>query len=113
METSNSVLVSDQVHQLVVNDGSMGVEETTSWRQFMHIKKLLLFSDKTMVALFCLLFEVDILVHFFLTWERNSVYSVQRIVRCFSKPVSGRVLHYFESFDNLRGGDVWARAKIY
>lgn len=88
MEAPDTVLVSNQVHQLVVNDGSMRIEETTAWRQLMNIKQLLLFSNKTMVALFCLLFEMDILVHFFFAREGNSVDSVQRIIRCLSKPVS-------------------------
>lgn len=110
LEASNAVLISNQVHQLVVNDGSMRIEETTTWRQLMNIKKLLLFSDKAMVALFCLLFEVNVFVHFFLAWEGNSVDSIQRIVRRLSKPVSWRVFHDLESFYNLRGRDVWACA---
>jgi len=88
LEASNAVLISNQVHQLVVNDGSMRIEETTTWRQLMNIKKLLLFSDKAMVALFCLLFEVNVFVHFFLAWKGNSIDSIQRIVRRLSKPVS-------------------------
>ena len=112
LEPTDPILFSDQVHQLVINGCSMGIEETTSWRKFVHIEKLLLFADETMITLFCLLFEVDVFIHLLFSWEWDTVHSVKRIIGSFTKPVSRRVFHNFESFDHLAWWDMGSSTQI-
>lgn len=45
LEASNAVLLTDQIHKLVVDVGAVRVEERAAWGQFMDIKQLLLLAN--------------------------------------------------------------------
>ena len=65
-----------------------------------------------MVAALGLLKEMKVLIELLLGGERDGINSLQTIIRDFTEPVRSRVFHDFETLDELRGGDVRARAHV-
>lgn len=109
---SYSVLLSDQVGKLVVNHSSFWIHKSTPWRKWMHIEKILVSADGPVISLGSLLQEGDILIHLFLGWEGDTVHSLETVVPSLTQPVSTRVLHHLESFDNLGRWNVRSRTQI-
>ena len=88
LETSNSVLLSDEIHEPVVNMSTFWIHERTTWRKLMDIKESLGSSNCSVISFGCLLSVVDVLVHFGFAWESNTINSLKTIIFSVSKPVS-------------------------
>ena len=86
---SHTVLLSDQVHQLVVDHGSARVEEGTARRVFKVSEQLLLLANQSMITLLSLLSEVEVLLHFLCRGEGNTVHSLQTVIGGLTEPVRG------------------------
>ena len=112
LKTTNSVLFSNQIHKSVVNIGTFWIHECTTWRKLMTVEESLCFTNCSVISFGCFLSKFDVLVHFCLRWERNTVNSLKTIIFSVSKPVSRWVFHNLESFDYLGGWDMWACAQI-
>ena len=65
-----------------------------------------------MVAALSLLEEMKVLIKLFLGGERDSINSLQTVIRNLAEPVRSRVFHDFKALDELRGGDVRASAHV-
>lgn len=63
--SSHSVLLSNQLSQLVVNLSTLWIHETASWGKWVHVEEILGSSNSSMVSLGSLLDQVDVLVHLF------------------------------------------------
>jgi len=85
---TNTVLVSDQLNKLVVDLGTIGVEESTAWRHFEVMEEVLGSTDLTMVTLLSLFSEVDVLVELLLGRVSDTVDSLQTIISDLAQPVS-------------------------
>jgi len=110
--TSNTVLFADHLNELVVDDGTMGVEETAAGRKLIHVEKLLSAAHTSVVSLLGLFLEVQVLSELLLAGEGNTVDSLQSVVFAFGEPVSTRVLHDFECLDQACGRNMRASAQI-
>jgi len=87
LETTNSVLFSNQIHKSVVNIGTSWIHEPTTWRKLMSVEESLCFTNGSVISFGCFLSKFDVLVHFRLSWERNTVNSLKTIIFSVSKPV--------------------------
>ena len=87
LETTDSVLFSNQIHKLVVNKSTFWVEECRPWRELMSIKKSLGSTNGSVIPFSCFLFIMDVLIHFCFTWEGNTINSLKGVVFSISKPV--------------------------
>ena len=109
---TDSILHSHHFDQLVVNVSAWRVPESAARGQAEVIEQALLLTEDTMVAAFGLLKEMKVLIELLLGGERDGINSLQTVIRDFAEPVRSRVFHDFETLDELRGGDVRARAHI-
>ena len=66
LEATDTILLPDQLHKLVVDLGAHWVEEGSTRRHLKVMEQVLLLSDEPMVAPFGLLSELDVLVEFLL-----------------------------------------------
>lgn len=85
--TSDSVLLSDQIHQVVVDEGSFWEHEHATWGQWVHIEELLLSTNVSVVSRSLLLKNLNMLVHFLLRWETDTVHSLETVIASFTQPV--------------------------
>ena len=85
---TDAVLVSNHLDELVVDGGTLRVEEGTAWRHFEMVEEVLSLANLTMVALLGLLSEVNVLVKLLLSGIGDTVDSLKIIVGDLSKPVS-------------------------
>ena len=76
------------------------------------MEQVLLLANQPVVTFLGFFPEMDVLFKLFLGRERNCVDTLQTVVGCFAKPVSSRVAHNFESFDEFGRRNVRARAQI-
>jgi hypothetical protein len=76
------------------------------------IEQSLLFTDDTMVTFSCFFNESNILIHLFLGGEGHTVDTLEAIIGSLTKPISRRILHYFESLDSAGHWDMGASAEI-
>ena len=109
---ADTILVPDQLHKLIVDLGTVRVEERTARRELMRVEEVLGAAHVPVVTLLCLLLELDVFVKLLFRREADTVDTLKRVISGVSKPVSSGVLHHLEGLDHLRGGDVRARAQI-
>jgi len=110
--TAHFVLFADHFSQLVVDFNAFGVEEAAARGPFVHVEQLLLAADSSVIATLGLFQQFDVFVQVLLGRERYTVNALEGIIFGVTEPVSGGVLHDFESFDHLGGGNVGTSAKI-
>jgi hypothetical protein len=84
---SNTVLLFNHINELVVDDGTHGVLESTSRGQFVHVEKSLSTTDSSVVTFLGFLKEVNVFVKFLLRGERDSINTLERVVFSVRQPV--------------------------
>ena len=100
----NAVFSPHQLHQLVVNDCSMGIEECTSRRKCGKVEKLLLGTDDPVIPFSQLLLLLQVIIQLRLLRIRNRINSLQIIVLLLTQPIRRRILSNLKSFDAVGGG---------
>lgn len=111
-ESSDTILSSDEVHQLIIEFSTVRIKESTSRRQFMSVEETLCSTHYSVVTLLCFFFEVDIFSEQVFGRECSGIYSLKRIVFVFAKPIGRRIFHYFESFNEICIWDMRTSTKI-
>jgi hypothetical protein len=76
LETTDTVLFSNQIHKFVVNKSTFWVEECRTWRKVMSIKKSLYSTNCSVISFGCFLSIMDVLIHFCFSWESNTINSL-------------------------------------
>jgi hypothetical protein len=87
-----AVLSPQKSLERIENLGSVGEEERTARRNFVEEEKLLVLANSQMIALLCLLQELQMFLHLLLIGESNTADTLQRVVGLITKEVCGRVL---------------------
>ena len=111
-ESSDTILSSNKVHQLIIEFSTVRIKESTSRRQFMSVEEALCSTHYSVVTLFCFFFEVDILSEQVFGRECSGIYSLKRIIFVFAKPIGRRIFHHFESLHEICIWDVRTSTKI-
>ncbi len=111
--TPHSILSLNKINELVVETGTMRVEEATARGKLVEAEETLLQTNVPVVALLSFFQELDVFIELLLGRESDSVDTLQTVVLSFWEPVGWGVLHNLESFYHLSGRDMGARAKIY
>ena len=112
LEASHTILLPDQLDELVIDLGAHRVEEGGSRGHFKVMEQVLLLSDESMVTPLGLLSELDVLVKLLLRGEGDSVDALKTVVGGLAEPVGRRVSHHFETLDEFSGGNMRASAQI-
>mmetsp|Transcript_4469 Transcript_4469/g.13226 ORF Transcript_4469/g.13226 Transcript_4469/m.13226 type:complete len:772 (-) Transcript_4469:14-2329(-) len=110
--TVSPVLLFHKVQELVVDPGSVRLEEARSGGDRVEEEQILLRADHAVVTLLGLLNPMDVLLQELLVREGHSVHSVQGGVLHVSSPVSSRHLVHLEGFDQAGVRDVGSPAQI-
>jgi len=81
---SYSIFISDHSHQVIVDDGTFWVEESTTWGKLIDMEKILMLTDCSMITFLGFFLEKNMLSHQFLIWEGNSIHSLKTIITSFT-----------------------------
>ena len=110
--SSHSVLSSDQVNELVVYLGTVGVPEPATGREHVMREQILRFPDNTVISLGGLLNQSNVVIKLLLGGEGHTIDTLQAVIGGLTQPVGGGVLHYLEGLHSAGHGHMGSRAKI-
>ena len=90
----------------------MGVEEGAAWGKIVEHEEILLLADVSVVSFFFLFLSLEVLLHFFLGGESDTIDSLKTVILGIAKPIAGRILHNLEGLRDSSGNQMRAHAKI-
>lgn len=106
------VLLSDELHELVVDVGAEGLEEAGTGGELMEEEELLLLTESAVVVLASLLLELLPLLQQLGVGEGDTVDTLKSIVVRRTEPVAGRVLGDGEALHATRVGQMGTHTEI-
>ena len=106
------VLLADELHQLVVDVGSVREEEAGAGAQLVEEEEVLLLSQHAVVVLLGLLHLLLPLLQLLGVGEGDSVHTLEGVVLSVTQPVAGAVLHHGEALDERGVGEMRTHTEI-
>ena len=112
LETSLSVLATNEFNQRVVNVGATRLEETGARRKLVEEEKFLVAADLSMVAFRCLLLKLLPFLELLRVGETDAVHALQRFSVSVTLPVSRRAFRYPSCLDFAGVAHVGASTQV-